>query len=261
LTGQSARELKLYYPADKWLLARYPRVIAVSSEIKETLVGAGARPERVTVILNSIDPAAFRRSTDRRESVRAALGFKPDDLVIGTVGRLERQKRFDVLLDAVAPIALQHPSLHLVVVGDGSLRADLQRIAADRGLNGSCRFLGHRSDIADLHNAFDLFVQSSEYEGTPNAVLEAMAMETPIVATDVGGTSELAEPGIHGLIVPMAEPRPLQSAIAQALSDPSGCRSRAAAARSRVEDQLSFENRSRRLENIYRELARHRLAS
>jgi glycosyltransferase involved in cell wall biosynthesis len=150
--------------------------------------------------------------------------------------------------------------VRLVIAGDGSLRADLERRAALGGLNGNCRFLGHRQDIADLHCAFDLFVQSSEYEGTPNAVLEAMAMETPLVATDVGGTRELAIPGVHGLIVPRPEARLLGSAIEQALADPGGTESRTAAARRRVETELSFDSRTRRLEGIYRELMASRVA-
>jgi glycosyltransferase involved in cell wall biosynthesis len=257
-TGQSVRERRVYYPADKRLLARYPRVIAVSSEIKDTLVRAGARADRVTVILNAIDPAAFRRSAERRDAVRRELGFGPGDTVIGAVGRLERQKRFDVLLEAMAPIAAARSGIRLVIVGDGRLRAGLERQASDLGLNGTCRFLGHRQDIADLHNAFDLFVQSSEYEGTPNAVLEAMAMETPIVATDVGGTRELAEPDVHALIVPRPETPLLAASIVRALADAEGRLSRAAAARRRVETELSFETRTRRLEALYQDLvARH----
>jgi glycosyltransferase involved in cell wall biosynthesis len=257
-TGQSAREQHVYYPADKWLLTRYPKVVAVSSEIKDTLIRAGARADRVTVILNSIDPETFRRSSARREAVRAELGFGPSDVVIGAVGRLERQKRFDVLLEAFARIAVRDPAARLVVVGDGSLRADLEVHVARLALTGACRILGHRNDIADLHNAFDLFVQSSEYEGTPNAVLEAMAMETPIVATDVGGTRELAEHDVHALIVPRPDPGLLADAIERALADPDGRRARAAAARRRVETELSFETRTRRLEGIYRELMERR---
>jgi glycosyltransferase involved in cell wall biosynthesis len=253
-TGQSARERRVYYPADQWLLTRFPRVIAVSSEIKDTLVRAGARPDRVTVILNSIDPDAFRRSVDRREALRTELAFGAEELVIGAVGRLERQKRFDILLDTFAALVPRHPLLRLAIVGDGSLRPDLERQVARLGLQRSCRLLGHRQDIADLHCMFDLFVQSSEYEGTPNAVLEAMAMETPLVATDVGGTRELAEPDIHGIIVPHADSGLLTAAIERALAEPERCRTRAAAARRRIETVLSFETRTRRLEAIYREL-------
>jgi glycosyltransferase involved in cell wall biosynthesis len=250
-TGQSARERRLYYPADRWLLARFPRVIAVSTEIRNTLVEAGANPDKVTVILNSIDPDAFRRSAGRRDLVRTELGFGSEDLVIGAVGRLERQKRFDLLLESFARLAAVRPFLRLVIAGDGSLRADLERQVVQLGLQHCCRLIGHCQDIADLHNGFDLYVQSSEYEGTPNAVLEAMAMETPLVATDVGGTRELAEPDLHGIIVPRAESALLTAAIERALSDPEGCRRRASAARHRIETELSFETRTRRLEAIY----------
>jgi glycosyltransferase involved in cell wall biosynthesis len=186
-TGQSARERLVYYPADKRLLARFPRVIAVSTEIRDELVRHGARPDRITVILNAIDPSQFRRVADKHRLPRTQLGIAPDEVVAGAVGRLERQKRFDLLIEAVAALAPAWPRLRLVIAGDGSLRGALQAQVDRLGLAGICRFLGHRTDVTDLHHAFDLFVQSSEYEGTPNAVLEAMAMETPLVATDAGG--------------------------------------------------------------------------
>jgi glycosyltransferase involved in cell wall biosynthesis len=115
----------------------------------------------------------------------------------------------------------------------------------------ACLFLGHRLDVADLHDAFDLFVQSSEYEGTPNAVLEALAMETPLVATDVGGTRELALPGVHALIVPPLDVPALCSAMAAVLADPAAAGQRATAGHARVEHELSFDERTRRLEAIY----------
>jgi glycosyltransferase involved in cell wall biosynthesis len=181
--------------------------------------------------------------------------------VIGTVGRLEQQKRFDLLIEAFAALRSKWPRARLVIVGDGSLRRKLERLAARLGVNDVCQFLGHRLDIPDLHDAFDLFVQSSEYEGTPNAVLEAMAMETPLVATDVGGTSELALPDQHALIVPSRDAKGLAAAIANALSDPASARARARVGRARVEHELSFAGRTRRLEQIYERLMadHHRL--
>lgn len=253
-TGQSFRERRVYYPADRWVLRRLLRVIAVSSDVRRQLVEAGARPERVTVLLNGIDPAAFRRDPLRRAPVRQALGLSPTDVVIGAVGRLERQKRFDLLLDVFFRMRATHSPLRLVIVGDGSLKVELERQAEFLGVAGACVFTGHRLDIADLHNGFDLLVQSSEYEGTPNAVLEAMAMETPLIATDVGGTSELALPGAHGVIVPGRDPEALRQAIESVLADPAGARRRAEAARRRVEGALSFGQRTRTLETIYEAL-------
>ena len=257
-TGQSPRERYAYYPADQWLLARFPRVIAVSSEIKDQLARRGAQSDRVTVLLNAIDPGLYRRSPDRRAAVRAALGYADADAVIGAVGRLERQKRFDILLDAFSRLAATRPRLRLAVAGDGSLRSELHAHASRLGISGRCDWLGHRQDISDLHVAFDLFVQSSEYEGTPNAVLEAMAMETPIVATDVGGTRELAHSDVHAVLVRPGDIGALAAAIEDVLTHPVAARDRAAAARRRVETTLSFATRTRALESIYEDLIRAR---
>jgi glycosyltransferase involved in cell wall biosynthesis len=119
-------------------------------------------------------------------------------------------------------------------------------------------FAGHRLDIADLHQAFDLLVQSSETEGTPNAVLEAMAMGTPIVATDVGGTRELAAHREHALLVPRHDVPSLRAAIGEVLTGREAAGRRAVAARRRIETELSFDTRTRRLEAIYEQLAHER---
>jgi glycosyltransferase involved in cell wall biosynthesis len=257
-TGQTSRERFAYYPADKWLLARFPKVIAVSSEIRQQLVRRGTDAARVTVILNAIDPDQFRRLPGRRAAVRAELRYDDRDMVIGAVGRLEPQKRFDLLLEALARLRGRWPALRIAIAGDGSLRAELAVRAAQLDVADRCAWLGHRDAVGDLHHAFDLFVQSSEYEGTPNAVLEAMAMETPIVATDVGGTRELVSDRVHALLVPAGDPETLAGAIDTALSDPAAARRRAVAARRRVEIELSFSARTRALESVYQELMRAR---
>ncbi len=257
-TGHSTRERLLYYPADKRLLARFDCVIAVSTEIKQELIRCGGAEERITVILNAIDPVSFRRVDTRRETARRLLGFGPEHFVIGAVGRLERQKRFDLLLDAIVPVVGAAPHTRLVIAGGGSLSAELQQQAESLGVSAVCRLLGHRDDVSDLYQAFDVFVQSSEYEGTPNAVLEAMALETPIVATDVGGTAELAFPGAHALIVPARDVSALSQAIGAILQHPAAARMRAAAARTRVETDLSFDARTRRLEAIYSKMVQDR---
>jgi glycosyltransferase involved in cell wall biosynthesis len=253
-TGHSPRERFVYYPVDKFLLARYPRVIAVSTDIKNELVRRGARADRVTVILNAIDPDAFKRSPLRRAEMRRALGLDDAATAVGAVGRAEPQKRFDLLIEAMAPLLRSRSGLRLFIAGDGSALPALKRQAASLQLGSQCVFLGHRQDVADLHQAFDLFVQSSDYEGTPNAVLEAMAMETPLVATDAGGTRELAFDGIHALIVPCGDVVKIRAAITAVLDDPASARARAVHARERIEHDLSFETRTRHLEAIYAEL-------
>jgi glycosyltransferase involved in cell wall biosynthesis len=254
-SGYSLRERLVYYPADIKLLARFPRVIAVSSKIRERLVAKGLPASRVTLLLNSIAPSAFRRNRTLEGVVRMSLGVPGTARIVGAVGRLERVKRFDVLLAAFARLTTDGSNLHLVIVGEGTLGESLKTQARELGIGARCHWLGHVNDIAMVHHAFDVFVQSSESEGTPNAVLEAMAMETPIVATDVGGTRELVAPNVHGLIVPRHDVSALASAIQQVLDDPDSAATKVRAARERVESELSFDARTRSLERIYLELA------
>jgi glycosyltransferase involved in cell wall biosynthesis len=256
-TGHSTRERVCYYPADKRVLARYPRLIAVSSDIARELIEHGANPARVTTILNAIDHRQFRRDPARVAEARAALGLAPGTIAIGAVGRLEPQKRFDLLLEAFAVLHISNPQLRLVIAGDGSLRQALEEQRRALGLADAVVLTGHVSDVIPLHHALDLFVQSSDYEGTPNAVLEGMAMETPIVATEAGGTAELVHDGIHGRIIPVGSVDRLIWGMQAALADPETTRKMANAARRRVEGELSFESRCRRLEGIYQEVMGH----
>ena len=253
-TGHSRRERFAYYPADKRILKRFPRLIAVSSEIRGELVRCGAAPERVDVILNGIDHRRFQHDPGLRASARAALRLDPAVIAIGAVGRLEPQKRFDLLMAAVAQLRAVRSDLRLLIAGDGSLAEQLQRTRDELNLQPFCQLIGHCNDVPGFHHALDLFVQSSDYEGTPNAVLEAMALGTPIVATDVGGTAELVSNGVHGLIVPPGDVGAIASAIDTALRDESAARRRADAARQRVEQTLSFERRMQSVEAVYRAL-------
>jgi glycosyltransferase involved in cell wall biosynthesis len=260
-TGHSARERWLYYPADKYVLARYPRVIAVSTDVRRELLRVGAREDRVTVVLNGIDTSTNRRDPARVAAARRAFGLTSDVTAIVAVGRLEPQKRFDLLLRAFVGLSARRPELRLLIAGDGGLRQDLAAWRERLGLVRTSVLLGHVSDLSDVYHAADLFVQSADYEGTPNAVLEAMAFEVPIVATDAGGTSELVRDQIEGLIVPCGDERALAEAIESVLTDRAAARNRAEKARARVETELAFDTRMRRVEAIYEALADGRRVS
>jgi glycosyltransferase involved in cell wall biosynthesis len=229
-------------------------VVAVSSEIGRELVRCGANPANVTTVLNGIDHRRFRRDPARVADARAALGAAADDTVIGAVGRLEPQKRFDLLLDAFATINRQFPRTRLLIVGDGSQRQPLDAQIKTRNLSDRCRLVGHTDDVVPAYHAFDLLVQSSDYEGTPNAVLEAMAFEVPIVATAAGGTAEIVRDGVDGRIVPIGRVDLLTREIVRSLEQPTIMREMARQARLRVEGELSFETRVRRIERIYDEM-------
>ena len=260
-TGHRLRERLLLYPADKWLLRQFPAVVAVSDELCETLIAAGVKRERIHKLLNGIDHRRYFRRANEVEQCRQALGLRPGEIAIGGVGRLERQKRIDLLLHAFAELIVRHPHLRLLIVGEGSERQACERLAVRLGLQQTCRFLGYRADMEHVYHALDLLIQSSDYEGTPNVVLEAMAHEVPVVATNVGGTHELIENGVHGLLVPPRDVQQLVAATREILHHPNQARRRAVAARQRVEGELSFDARQDALEQIYEDLMARRQAS
>jgi glycosyltransferase involved in cell wall biosynthesis len=252
--GHSLRERLLYHRMDKQILRFFPKVITVSEDIRQELVRAGAKPGSIQTVLNGIDHTRFHRDRSRATQIRQRLGIADDEVVIGAVGRLETEKRFDLLIDAFASLRTAQPSLRLLIVGEGSLRSQLEAQVERLGLGGVCRLLGQRSDIVDLHHAFNMFVQSSANEGAPNAVLEAMALETPVVATAVGGTAQLVRDGIDGLLVPAGKIDALADAINRVLTDGQATAARVVSARDRVETELSFDARMATLEAVYTEL-------
>ena len=249
-TGHGWRERRIYYPADRWLMRGFPYVIAVSGQIKMDLVNSGVDGSRVRVVLNGIEANEFRREQWREDTARIEYGIEPHDIVIGSAGRLEPQKRFDLLIQACAIARRTYPKLRLLIAGSGSRRGELELLGREL-LPDACRILPHQKDIRHLHHALDVFVQSSDYEGTSNAVLEAMALETPLVATAAGGTAEAAAHAMHALIVPTGDVRALAAAIERTLARPREAAARVARARLRVETELSFANRMAAVDSIY----------
>jgi glycosyltransferase involved in cell wall biosynthesis len=178
--------------------------------------------------------------------------------VVGAIARLEPIKRFDILLESFALLRSSRPNLRLIIAGDGTLRNTLESTAA-RVAPGACIFLGHQVDVASLHNALDCFVQSSDSEGISNALLEAMAVETPVVATCVGGTPSVIRNEVDGLLVPRRNALLMHDAIKRTLDDKTATVCRVRNARARVEKEFSFAVRTRKLEIIYEEVVRTRV--
>lgn len=252
--GYSFRERFIYYPGEKLIVRTFPKVIAVSGKIRETIIRWGCRPDKVEVVLNGIDPEVYRPDDNVRAMMRKSLGIADDEIVLGGVGRLERVKRFDILLETIKRLLPSIPNLKAFIVGEGALRESLTRELKQLGLEDCCRLLGYRSDMRDLYQAFDVLVQASDSEGTPTVVVEAMALNVPVVATDVGGTHELAEHEKHALLVPPGNPQALAAAIERTLNEKEATANRMTAARKRVENELSFHRRIRQIEKIYGEL-------
>ncbi len=207
---------------------------AISDAVKDSTVATmGVQPDRISVVRRGRDPDRLGEpSPGRTAAARARLGLSPDAEVVVTVGRQEYQKGHRHLVDAFATVVEHRPEAVLVIAGRaGHASAALGDQIARLGLDGRVRLLGHRSDIAEVLAAGDLFVFPSVYEGLGGALIEALALGLPIVASDLPALREVVRPGENADLVPPTDSAALAAAIVALLDDPA--RGRAYGARSR----------------------------
>lgn len=232
------------------------RVIAVS----DALAGVLSRqvvfdPSRIQVIENGVDTERLRPRRNQAE-LRAELGLPPDAAVIGSIGRLEPVKNFSLALRALA--RLKEGSWKalpwLVLVGDGSERAELERLAASLGVSSRVRFLGWREDAERLYGALDVFTLTSRSEGTSVSLLEAMSSGVCPVVTDVGGNRAVLSPELSDLLVPDNNEDQLIARWTRVLADPEFRSGMAARARARVQQAFSLQRMVEEHIALYRKL-------
>jgi L-malate glycosyltransferase len=193
-------------------------IYAVSGALRDHLIDEGFPANRVSVIHNGIDPG--RRVTAwERAARRQELGLPANAVVFGTVARLDPVKDLQTLLAAFGRVYRAEPRSHLVIVGDGPEQMNLARCAVAHGLTRAVTFAGYHHDARRLLAAFDVYVNSSTYEGIPLTVLEGMAASLPVVATAVGGTPEVVNRET-GLLVPARDARALAAGMLALLRSP-----------------------------------------
>ncbi len=175
---------------------------------------AGLNPAKLVVIPNSVDAELFSNATP---TDMTQFGIPAGSRILISIGRLEWQKGFDVLLDAVSSLNPFPENTYFVIVGDGP---DLNMLRNQAELTNRVRFLGRRDDVPNLLAASTALILSSRWEGMPNVVLEAMAAGLPVIATRVEGISELIRDGINGLTIAPDQPDELANAIRRILSQP-----------------------------------------
>ncbi len=208
---------------------------------------------RISVIHNGVDLNQWRPVTpEERRRRKLAAGFPGNATVVGFAGRLIALKRVGCLLEAAQRLVVRHPDLYLLVLGDGPLRPELERQA--QSLGGRCRFLGWCKSL-DWFPLFDVLALPSESEGLPFAVLEAMALGIPVVASAVGGTPEAVSDGETGFLVPPGDSRALESALDTFIGDSIGNsktrREMGLAGRARAENLYDSRLMARRFEELY----------
>jgi glycosyltransferase involved in cell wall biosynthesis len=242
--------LEAYYWIDRWALRRMDHVIAVSDDLYEFALGLGLPASRCSLIENAIDTQQYARSASLVEAKRR-LGIDPRRLVIGAVGRMSPEKGFDVLIRSTRKLLDTGLDLQVIIAGDGPERSCLKNLSRELGCADRIDVLGYRTDTSQLYEAMDVFVLSSLREGLPNVLLEAMAMEVPVVATRVAGVPRLIEHGTSGLLVEANDLEGLTRDLGHLLGD-GALRTRLAnAGRRTVESRHSFAVRIQKVRAVY----------
>ena len=231
------------------------RTTAVSETAARRFVQLRAVPEQKCVVIpNGIDTAEFAANPVRRGTMRAQLGVTNEFLWLAA-GRIVAAKDYQNLLRAFAQVRAAHPDARLWIAGD-AMTAEFDRVlglTAELSLHPAVRWLGLRRNLPALLDAADAFVQASAWEGMPLAVGEAMAMEKPVVATDVGGVREMVAEA--GVIVPSKSPDALAVAMLDLMHDtPEHRQALGRAARERISRRFSMDARADEWEALYRAL-------
>jgi glycosyltransferase involved in cell wall biosynthesis len=240
----------LYYMLDRLCLPHYESVICVSGDLHEQCIRAGVPAHHCVLIENGIDTDEYQRRQTKVQA-KERLGVPPRRLVVGAVGRLSPEKGFDNLIRALQGLLARGLDVELLIAGEGDERLHLQKLSTDLGMGERVRFLGYQSDTRKIYEAMDVFALSSIREGLPNVLLEAMAMEVPVVATRIAGIPQLIADGENGLLVEPGSEAQLTEVLAGLLSDESFRITLQAAGRRTVEARYSFTGRIQKIQMIY----------
>jgi glycosyltransferase involved in cell wall biosynthesis len=206
------------------------------------------RRDRIHLIYNGIDAGHFRSAP--RLPLLAQLHDEGHRVVLN-LGGLRAVKNQRLFLRVCNRLGRQFPELMFAICGDGPDRESLEAYIDELGLGGQCRLLGFHEDVAPVLAGADLLIQTSDSEGLPNAVMEAMAAGVPIVSTDVGGTRELIEDRAGGLLVPAGDEEALAARVAEVLTDPALAVRLAQESLRRIREQFSMETMVRAYVDLF----------
>jgi len=209
-------QYKLIRPLVEFVLRRADAVIAVSQSLKDAMVDLGCPEKKITVVRNGVDSLKFRPQS--RLQAREKLCLPIDRPIVLSVGRLSKNKGFQILIDAIARLRHKHPDVLLVIIGNGSNRSRLEAQVRQFRLQENVRFAGTcaHEQLSEWYSAADLFCLASACEGCPNVVLEALACGCPVIATGAGGTGEVLTSASFGTIVERT-PEAFESALEEGM--------------------------------------------
>lgn len=192
--------------------------LAVSEAVRASMP-ARLRSE-TRVIQYGVDVDQVLQAASGRAAQRRALGIGPDEILVGTVANLRATKGYPDLLAAARMVADRTAAVRFVALGQGPMERELHDRAEQLQLGARFRFLGYRSDAVEVMAAFDIFCLASHHEGLPIALMEALVLGVPVVATRVGGIAEIVTDGVEALLVPPEAPEQLAEALTKVALDP-----------------------------------------
>ncbi len=247
------RRTPLYYRIDRFCLPRYERVLCVSNDLYDECLSLGVSQDRCILIENGIDEVEYSQTISCAEA-KAALGIPPERLAIGAVGRLSAEKGFDLLIRAVDRLGRCGLDVQLLIAGEGDEQTRLQTQIEELGCGKYVRLVGYQANVKELYQAFDVFALSSLREGLPNVLLEAMALEVPVVATRIAGVPGLIEHEKNGLLIQPGSVDELTAALERLLRDAELRQRLAKAGRETIVSRYSFAVRMSKIQAIYDQL-------
>lgn len=231
---------KVYTFLDKMWLRRMNTVIAVSNEVKQQISNYGIN-SKIDVIINGINTGRFN-GCKKNLILYKKLGYNSSDIIIGTIGRLIPEKGYHFLINSTKSLCSKLSNLKILFIGDGPLRTQLEAQVLNLKLNNCVKFLGVREDIPELLSLIDIFVLTSISEGTPMALLEAMAASKPIVTTSVGAIPQIIHHKVNGLLIPPRDTKALTSAIEYLITHPEEASRMATAAQQMILNKYSSKH-------------------
>lgn len=249
----SGTKMQFYTWLNLFSLKRYHRIIAVSEATKQIMVDSGIGAHKIDLVYNAIDANLWHRDTIK-SSIRAELNISDTAKVVGVVGRLSYEKGIETTLEVARKVLTVIPYTHFILVGDGPARLIIEKIINETGLAGNVHLIGFRKDTLNIYAGLDLFLSTSLTEGTPNTVLEAMAMEVPVVHTAVGGVPEIIADGIDGILCAVGDVTGISSAVLSVLNDEDRARQLRTSGRQTACTRFSFNARMRTIESIYEQV-------
>lgn len=241
---------RLYTALDKIVVRLFDRVVVVSQRMKTQLRRWGVPTAKIEVVPNSLMVDEYRPNRNNQR-VRREWGVTTDEIVVACIGRLSPEKGLDVFLRAAAGVLRERSNVRFILIGVGPEEQALRELVAELGIAAHVIFAGYRKDMKQVYDSTDLVVQSSYTEGMPNVILEALLMEVPVVATNVGGTPEVVEHGRHGILIEPGSPGRLAEEILRFIHDRPRFQAMARAGRLRVAHEFDSRKRIERMAHIY----------